>query len=358
MSYSLHKISTEIEEEKPTQEAAKKLCREMLRIRHMELLLEELYKKKKIRGFCHLGIGQESISVGVSVHLSTKDNLLASYRCHGVALVSGMDPKEIVCEQLGSSDGCSKGKGGSMHMFGKRFFGGHGIVGAQIPLAAGLAFAEKYWKVPKDKESVEEKEAHKKIEAIGEWTAKAWKQSKGEKATVVFFGDGASNQGQFYETVNMAVLWGLPLVFVCENNGYGMGTANARASASETVYNRFSFIPGVLVDGSCVFKVADVFKYARKHALEKGPIILEITTYRYSGHSMTDTVADYRSEEEISSRRKNDPVENIKKHLGPDAEKVYEEIKTAAQKEMDTLGTLCLSSPRCKEQDLLTDILV
>lgn len=369
-SYLLHRVTNEVEdikveEIKPTEKDAQKLCADMLRIRHMDMLLERLYSEKKIRGFCHLGIGQESIPVGISMYLDAEDSLVASYRCHGVALVSGMDPKEIVCEQLGSSDGCCKGKGGSMHLFGKRFFGGHGIVGAQIPIAAGLAFAEKYKKLlmqDRNKNDVDNSmsSANKTDQSggIGEWTIKLWQRCKVDKVTVVLFGDGAANQGQFYETINMAALWGLPIVFVCENNEYGMGTSVTRASASKTVYDRFSFIPGIHVDGSCVFKVGSAFKYARKHAVEKGPIILEISTYRFVHHSITDTATSYRSDAEINDKKKKDPIECIKQHMGVDSEEAYRKLVYTAEKEMVALGDVCIKAPRCKEHDLMTHILM
>ncbi|KAI5192009.1 pyruvate dehydrogenase E1 component alpha subunit [Nematocida sp. AWRm77] len=357
--------------EKPVEEVssehAVRLCKEMARIRVMETVLSDLYLEKKIQGFCHLGIGQESIPVGVSVHLDPEDLVICSYRCHGYALVTGMDPKEIICEQVGSIDGCARGKGGSMHLYGPRFFGGHGIVGAQISLGIGLAFALKYRSLQADTPGASEGAqaqagagagAGDGDKPVGLWTMQAWKKNTCRNVAVIFFGDGAANQGQMYESANMAVLWNLPVVFVCENNKYGMGTSVERINATSSFFNRFSFLPGIRADSTDVFHVSSVFEYARTHALTKGPILVEYTTYRYNGHSMTDAFSGYRTPQEVSTHQQHDPLEHIKQHLGPDSNRVYSKIFEEAQKEMGTIKEIALNSQRCPETELFTDILI
>ncbi|KAI5146707.1 uncharacterized protein NESG_00228 [Nematocida ausubeli] len=353
--YKLHLLTEEPEMYTPTKELAISACQTMLRIRNMEMVLHDLYKEKKIRGFCHLAIGQEAISAGIELVLGAKDVLITSYRCHPFALISGMDAKEIVCEMLGSVDGCARGKGGSMHLYGDRFLGGHGIVGAQVPLGLGAAFAEKYRSVQND--SLSKKPAEPEG-VVGEWTNKIWNVFKCKNVTIAAFGDGASNQGQIYESLNMAALWKLPIIFLCENNEYGMGTPVSRASASTTIYNRFSFVPGILLDSTDVFAVAGAMKYAREHALTKGPIIVECSTYRFNNHSMTDAFVGYRNPAEIDLRRKKDSIEWIKKYMGEDADKKVSELNELAHSEMTKIGGISVNSPRCSAADFTTDILV
>ncbi|KAI5170632.1 pyruvate dehydrogenase E1 component alpha subunit [Nematocida sp. LUAm3] len=355
MAIDIHRCSEEVPINGLSEKEKKDAVREILRIRHMEMALSDLYKERKIRGFCHLGIGQEAIAVGIGMHLEAEDLVITSYRCHSMALVSGMDPKEIFCELLGSLDGCAKGKGGSMHLYGKNFYGGHGIVGAQVPLGLGMAFSEKYNELH-GREECKRPEGNEEV--VGQWTMNAWKIFSCKNITVSFFGDGAANQGQIYEAVNMAALWNLPIVFVCENNLYGMGTAVSRASASSTFYDRFNFLPGIRANGSDLCEVSSAFLYARKHALKKGPILLELVTYRYNGHSMTDAFTAYRTDKEIEEYKKYDPLEKIRSSLEEKEERYIAEMNEAAHREMANIREVSLNAPRNTEKDLYTDILV
>lgn len=262
-----------------------KFYRQMVLIRRFEERAGQLYGMGLIGGFCHLYIGQEAVAVGMQEISKKGDQIITGYRDHGHMLVAGMDPKEVMAELTGRSGGSSKGKGGSMHMFSieAQFFGGHGIVGAQVSLGTGLAFADQY--------------------------------KNNGNVSFTYFGDGASNQGQVYESFNMAQLWKLPVVYVIENNEYAMGTSLARASATTQLYQRgLSFgIPGEAVDGMDVYAVIEAGARAAEHARSgKGPYILEMKTYRYRGHSMSDP-AKYRSKEEVEDVKKNrDPIEHIK----------------------------------------------
>src|ERR1700744_1086140 len=269
-------------------EALKKLYADMLLIRRFEERAGQLYGMGLIGGFCHLYIGQEAVVVGLMGAAQQGDQQVTSYRDHGHMLAQGIDPKAVMAELTGRSTGLSRGKGGSMHMFSseKKFYGGHGIVGAQVPIGTGLAFANRY---------------------------------RGSKAvTLTYFGDGAANQGQVYESFNMAELWKLPVVYVIENNQYAMGTSVARSSAVSDFSKRGSSfgIPGVNVDGMDVEAVQaaglEAMEYCRAG---KGPIILSVNTYRYRGHSMADP-AKYRAKEEVTEmREKHDPIENFGKKL-------------------------------------------
>lgn len=262
-----------------------KYYREMLLIRRFEERAGQLYGMGLIGGFCHLYIGQEAVAVGMEAASIDGDQVITGYRDHGHMLAAGMDPKEVMAELTGRIGGSSKGKGGSMHMFDIEtgFFGGHGIVGAQVSLGTGLAFADFY--------------------------------KQNGNVSYTYFGDGAANQGQVYESFNMAKLWKLPVVYVIENNEYAMGTSLARASATTELYMRgASFgIPGEQVDGMDVFAVYEAGLRASEHARSgKGPYILEMKTYRYRGHSMSDP-AKYRTKEEVDDVKKNrDPIDHIK----------------------------------------------
>lgn len=357
--YDLHGIAGEgpCEPERKSKERLKHAYTEMMRIRVMEELSEKMYRGGKIRGFCHLSVGQEAIPVGMSLALRKEDTVLGSYRCHGYALVTGLTPREIFCELVGSSEGCSKGKGGSMHLYSDRFLGGHGIVGAQAPLGLGVAFAEKYRRLEQDKDCMY-KDEYKSDPEHG-WTIAPWKKCNAKRVTVVVFGDGAANQGQVYESYNMASLWSLPIIFICENNKYGMGTCVSRASAADTFYDRVKFVPGIRVDGTEVFRVEEAVKFARNHALSKGPIIVEMQTYRYTGHSMTDAFTGYRTDEEVAHYEKNDCLVKtqhmLREHMG--AEEV-QDIRDAVVREMKKAKDEALSAARCDPEDLYTDVLL
>jgi pyruvate dehydrogenase E1 component alpha subunit len=262
-----------------------KFYREMLLIRRFEERAGQLYGMGLIGGFCHLYIGQEAVAVGMQTAFKRGDEVITGYRDHGHMLAAGMDPKEVMAELTGRSGGSSKGKGGSMHMFSVEagFFGGHGIVGGQVSLGTGLAFANRY--------------------------------RGNDNVSFTYMGDGAVNQGQVYESFNMAQLWKLPVVYVIENNQYAMGTSVERASATTELYLRgASFgIPGEQVDGMDVLAVKDAAQRATARARAgEGPMILEVKTYRYRGHSMSDP-AKYRTKEEVDDIKKNrDPIDHVK----------------------------------------------
>ena len=265
-----------------------KYYRDMLLIRRFEEKAGQMYGMGLIGGFCHLYLGQEAVVVGMQAATIEGDSVITSYRDHGHMLACGMDPRGVMAELTGRRGGYSHGKGGSMHMFSKEkgFFGGHGIVGAQVPLGTGLAFAHQY--------------------------------SGRNNVSLTYFGDGAVNQGQVGEALNMAALWKLPCIYVIENNRYGMGTAIERASASTELYRRGEAygIPGEAIDGMNVLTVKDAAEKAVAHARSgKGPYILEMKTYRYRGHSMSDP-AKYRSKEEVEKMRtQHDPIDQMAKFL-------------------------------------------
>jgi len=262
--------------------------RQMLLIRRFEEKAGQLYGMGLIGGFCHLYIGQEAVVIGMQMAIKPGDEVITGYRDHGHMLACGMDPKGVMAELTGRRGGYSKGKGGSMHMFSveKGFFGGHGIVGAQVPLGTGLAFANKY--------------------------------RGNDNVSLTYLGDGAANQGQVYESFNMAKLWKLPVIYIIENNQYGMGTSIARASATVNLSQRGrSFdIPGEQIDGMDVRAVKAAGDKAVKWCRDgNGPIILEMLTYRYRGHSMSDP-AKYRSKEEVDKvRTEHDPIEQVRSRL-------------------------------------------
>jgi pyruvate dehydrogenase E1 component alpha subunit len=262
--------------------------RDMLLIRRFEEKAGQLYGMGLIGGFCHLYIGQEAVVVGMQMTLKPGDGVITGYRDHGHMLACGMDPKGVMAELTGRRGGYSHGKGGSMHMFSaeKGFYGGHGIVGAQVPLGTGLAFASKY--------------------------------RGNDNVSLTYFGDGAANQGQVYESFNMAKLWKLPVIYIIENNQYGMGTSVARASATTTLFKRGQShdIPGDQVDGMDVRAVTAAGEKAVNWCRTgNGPIILEMRTYRYRGHSMSDP-AKYRSKEEVDKiRSEHDPIEQVRQRL-------------------------------------------
>jgi pyruvate dehydrogenase E1 component alpha subunit len=308
--------------------------REMLLIRRFEEKSGQLYGMGFIGGFCHLYIGQEAVVVGMQMALEEGDQVITGYRDHGHMLACGMDPKGVMAELTGRRGGYSKGKGGSMHMFSveKGFFGGHGIVGAQVPLGTGLAFASKY---------------------------------KGSgRVSLTYYGDGAANQGQVYEAYNMAKLWSLPVVYVVENNQYGMGTRIDRVSATTDLSHRgLSFnIPGEQVDGMDVRAVKAAGDRAVKWAREgNGPIILEMLTYRYRGHSMSDP-AKYRSREEVDKvRSEHDPIEQVRLRLIEKGWASEEELK-AIDKEVrgivNDAAEFAQNDPEPDVAELYTDITV
>jgi len=307
----------------------------MLLIRRFEEKAGQLYGMGLIGGFCHLYIGQEAVVVGIQAALRPDDTVITSYRDHGHMLARGMDPKGVMAELTGRIGGYSKGKGGSMHMFSheKGFFGGHGIVGAQVPIGTGLAFAHRY--------------------------------GDSDRVSVTYLGDGAINQGQVYESLNMAALWKLPVLYVIENNKYGMGTSTQRAAAkSAELYNRGQAygIPGRQVDGMDVLAVKDAGEKALARCRAgKGPQIIEAMTYRYRGHSMSDP-AKYRTRDEVQKvRSESDPIERVKQLLLD--RKVADEAQLKAMdKEVRDIvseaAEFAQNSPEPDPAELWTDILV
>ncbi len=308
--------------------------RQMLLIRRFEERAGQLYGMGLIGGFCHLYIGQEAVVVGVQDALRPGDQVITGYRDHGHMIACGMDPKEIMAELTGRSGGSSRGKGGSMHMFSteKAFYGGHGIVGAQVSLGTGLAFANAY---------------------------------RGDgKVSVTYFGDGAANQGQVYESFNMAALWKLPVVYIVENNQYAMGTSVERASSETHLYRRGqSFnIPGFEVDGMDVLAVREAAEFAAAHARSgKGPVLLEMKTYRYRGHSMSDP-AKYRSKEEVDDMKsRHDPIEQVKDRViaaGLVDDAGLKDIDRAVRAIVAEAAEYAQTSPEPDPAELMTDILL
>jgi pyruvate dehydrogenase E1 component alpha subunit len=297
----------------------------------MEMAADALYKAKMIRGFCHLAIGQEAISVGMESAISKEDMVITAYRCHPFAVLRGGTVKGVIAELLGRQSGMSNGKGGSMHIFTPTFFGGNGIVGAQVPVGAGLAFAQKY---------------------LGQ-----------KRASFAMYGDGASNQGQVFEAYNMAKLWNLPVVFVCENNKYGMGTSIERSSANTEFFKRGDLIPGIQANGMDIIASHQATKYARDWVLgDNGPIILEFVTYRYGGHSMSDPGTTYRTREEIQRMRSTqDPIKGLQKYLedwGVSTEEDLKMIEKEAKAEVDKAVEEAKASPEPDVKDLWTDVYV
>ncbi len=306
--------------------------REMLLIRRFEEKAGQLYGMGLIGGFCHLYIGQEAVVVGLEAAAKEGDKRITSYRDHGHMLACGMDPKGVMAELTGREGGLSKGKGGSMHMFSKEkhFYGGHGIVGAQVPLGAGLAFADKY--------------------------------NGNDNVTFAYFGDGAANQGQIYETFNMAALWKLPVIFVIENNQYAMGTSQKRSTSTPDLYTRGTAfgIQGELVDGMDVLAVKAASEKAVAHCRSgEGPYILEIKTYRYRGHSMSDP-AKYRTREEVQKMRdERDPIEQVRDLLLTGKHATDDDLK-AIDKEIKSIvneaAEFSKESPEPALEELWTDI--
>ena len=309
-----------------------KFYKDMLLIRRFEEKAGQLYGMGLIGGFCHLYIGQEAVVVGMQANVGPKDEIITAYRDHGHMLATGMDPRGVMAELTGRSGGYSRGKGGSMHMFSreKNFYGGHGIVGAQVPIGTGLAFANRY---------------------------------RGDGAvSLTYFGDGAANQGQVYESFNMAELWKLPVVYIIENNQYAMGTAVGRASAETEFFKRgASFnIPGEQADGMDV----EAVYAAGKSAIEwcrggNGPIILEMKTYRYRGHSMSDP-AKYRSREEVQEvREKRDPIDHLGQKLIARGTASADDLK-AIDKEIrgivNNAAEFASESPEPAPAELYTDV--
>lgn len=311
-----------------------KYYKEMLLVRRFEEKSGQLYGMGLIAGFCHLYIGQEAVVVGMHSALDERDYTVTTYRDHGHILVAGCDPKAVMAELMGRSTGCSKGKGGSMHMFDpkNKFYGGHGIVGASASLGTGIAFASKY---------------------------------RDEKAVcLTYFGDGALNQGQVYECFNMAALWKLPVVYIVENNGYGMGTSIARHCSIKELYKRSeSFgIPGMQINGMDLQEVMQKGKEAVDYVRQgNGPIFIEMITYRYRGHSMSDP-GNYRSKEEVTNmRERHDPINTYREYLlktGKYSEEDLKNIEKEVKLIIEEAVEFAQNSPEPEPEELYAEVLI
>ena len=308
-----------------------KIYTKMLQIRRFEERAAQLYGMGHIGGFCHLYIGQEAVVVGVLMTIQNNDSVVTTYRDHGHMIARGLEPKKIMAELTGRQTGYSNGKGGSMHMFSKKnnFYGGHGIVGAQVPIGTGIAFTHKY--------------------------------RKEKQICRTYIGDGAMNNGQVFEAFNLASLWKLPVLYIIENNMYGMGTSVDRASAGKDLFKRGEAfgIKGKKIDGMDVFKVIEAAQLAGDYVRSgKGPYILEVQTYRYKGHSMSDP-AKYRTKEELESYKVSDPInlaanEILKKKIL--SKNDLEKINSTIIKEIKDAAQYAIDSPFPEEKELFTNV--
>lgn len=326
-----HKCDGPVNKSVTTAEELIQFYETMYRIRRLEIAADGLYKAKYIRGFLHLYNGQEAICTGIESSITYEDSIITAYRAHGFQLTRGDTPYNLLCELIGKADGSSKGKGGSMHTFlpENEFYGGNGIVGAQTPIGAGVAYAHKY-------------------------------QGK-DNVCYALYGDGASNQGQLFEAFNMASLWDLPVIFCCENNRYGMGTSMKRSSASQDYYSRGDFIPGIRVDGMDVLATKEVCKYATEHARKGAPFVIEFDSYRYVGHSMSDPGLSYRSRDEVNDvRASRDPIEQTKKRLLENemcTSKDLKAIEKRIKKEIDEAVKAAHAAPYPELPETYTQVL-
>ena len=307
-----------------------KYYKDMVVVRRMETAAANLYKEKVIRGFCHLCSGQEAVCVGIKGGIREGlDSVITSYRAHGFAYMMGISVLGVLSELTGKVSGCVRGKGGSMHMYAPNFYGGNGIVGAQVPLGAGLAFAHKY---------------------------------KGDGGVAfALYGDGAAQQGQVFESYNMAKLWDLPVVFICENNHYGMGTSQERSSASQSFFTKGDYIPGIRVDGMDIISVREATKFAIDYCGSgKGPLVYEIATYRYHGHSMSDPGTSYRTREEIQEMRQTrDPITSLREKMVSSKLAEADELKKIeldARKMVDGVVKQAKSDPELDVSELYYDV--
>jgi len=306
--------------------------KELTTMRRMEIVLDNLYKAREIRGFCHLYDGQESIAMGIEEGVTFEDCLITAYRDHCQAYLRGDSVHQIIAELMGKRTGSTKGKGGSMHFYRKKtnFYGGHGIVGAQCALGTGLAFSLKYKKQP--------------------------------NVSITMYGDGAANQGQLFEAANMAALWKLPCIYVCENNQYAMGTSTSRGAASTDYYKRLAPVPGIRFEANNVFAVREITKFAKEYSIKEGPICLEMKTYRYHGHSMSDPGVTYRNKQEIDEYRKNkDPIALVK-HLIVEnkvaSEDDLKEIDKKIKREIEETVDKVRNDPYPDSEDLIKDVYI
>ncbi|PYH46557.1 putative pyruvate dehydrogenase E1 component alpha subunit [Aspergillus saccharolyticus JOP 1030-1] len=306
-----------------TKRQLKQLYHDMFTIRRMELAADRFYKEGKIRGFCHLSIGQEAVTVGIEHGISREDKLITAYRSHGTTLMRGATVKSILGELLGRQEGISHGRGGSIHMFRENFFGGNGIVGAHVPVGAGIAFAQQY-------------------------------HGNRDTVTVDIFGDGAANQGQVHEAFNMAKLWNLPIIFCCENNKYGMGTSVERSSAMTEYYKRGQYLPGLRINGMDVLAVLAAMRYGKEFVQAgNGPLLYEYQTYRFAGHSVSDPGTTYRSREEIQAERRHDPLSVLQEQLAEwgvlskeEVKAIEKDVRSKVDREAEEANHMPVPEPR------------
>eukprot|EP01100_Stratorugosa_tubuloviscum_P006501 TRINITY_DN2801_c1_g1_i1.p1 TRINITY_DN2801_c1_g1~~TRINITY_DN2801_c1_g1_i1.p1 ORF type:complete len:393 (+),score=214.04 TRINITY_DN2801_c1_g1_i1:92-1270(+) len=326
--YKCSNLPTQIE---TTSEEMLKLFEQMTLIRRAETAADILYKANKIKGFLHLCNGQEAITAGFEAAITKEDAIITAYRDHGTFMGRGGTATEMIAELLGRFNGCSKGKGGSMHMYRKEahFYGGNGIVGAQVPVGAGIALAFQYLNKP--------------------------------NVCLSFYGDGAANQGQVFEAYNLAAIWKLPVIFICENNHYAMGTSKARSTLGTDYYKRGQYIPGVRVNGMDVYAVKAIGKWSKDWCVSgNGPLVLEIDTYRYVGHSMSDPGTTYRTREEIDNVRKTrDPIGLLKNRileLGVATEAELKNIEKKAKAEIEAAEQEAINGPEPPADQLYKDV--
>lgn len=330
--YKLHRLETGPSTEVVcSREDALKMYKQMFMIRRMESTANSLYKAKIIRGFCHLYSGQEACAVGMKAVLEKGDSVITAYRAHGWAYLCGVSVTGVLAELTGRDAGCARGKGGSMHLYCDGFYGGNGIVGAQVPLGAGIALGHKYQGT--------------------------------DRVCLALYGDGAANQGQVFEAYNMAKLWDLPCVFVCENNGFAMGTSAERGAASTDYYSRGDYIPGIWVDGMDVLAVREASRFAVDMCRQgKGPVVMEVATYRYHGHSMSDPGTSYRTREEIQEvRQTRDPITSFKDKIITTELATSEELKKLEQEvkqEVDSATEVAKGGKEVPMSELYGDIYV
>eukprot|EP01015_Nassula_variabilis_P030663 TRINITY_DN6777_c0_g1_i1.p1 TRINITY_DN6777_c0_g1~~TRINITY_DN6777_c0_g1_i1.p1 ORF type:complete len:415 (+),score=119.31 TRINITY_DN6777_c0_g1_i1:66-1310(+) len=333
--FDLHRLDQSLVPKtiKVPREEALRFFREMTTSRRMEIACDALYKTKEIRGFCHLYDGQEAVATGIEAALTFEDPLITAYRDHCQAYLRGKSPYQVIAELLGKATGATQGRGGSMHFYNKvnNFYGGNGIVGAQVPVGTGLAFALKYLKK--------------------------------DNICISMYGDGAANQGQLFEAANMALLWKLPQIFVCENNRYAMGTPTSRHSSNPEFYKRFDVMPGIKVDGNNVFAVKAIFQWSKQWIIQnQTPLCIELDTYRYHGHSMSDPGISYRTREEVSQQRKErDCIETLKRFIIENKIATEEQVKAIDKEvraEIDAAVEKARADPLPNEASLTKDVYV
>ncbi|XP_057677122.1 pyruvate dehydrogenase E1 component subunit alpha, somatic form, mitochondrial-like isoform X1 [Corythoichthys intestinalis] len=301
----------------------------MQTIRNLELKAKQLFDQNVIRGVCHLYAGQEACAVGINAAIKATDRLITGYRCHAFTLMRGGPLRAIVAELAGRKTGISKGRGGSMHMFTKTFYGGYGVVGSQVSLGAGLALACKY--------------------------------QENNELCVCVYGDGAANQGQVAETMNMAALWKLPIIFVCENNKYAKGTSMERCTVNRNFYKRGDIIPGLRVDGMDILCVREATRFASDHCRTgKGPIVMELQTYRYYGHHQLDNESMYRSVDEVDEvRRTRDPISQLEGYIIRNNLAITEELRQIddeIKKDVEEATRFAIRSPEPLVEELCNHI--